>query len=1130
MATLAIQIGVAVGVSVLSSALAPKPKLQPVDRGKLDDIRFTFIEEGGFKPLVYGKRARLGGVIRWGTKTQEHVSSTPGRSGGKGGTPQAPEPPTNNFSYSKSFAIRVTGNQIKAFRNIWENEDIVLSFAGADGPGDYEAEAEGHTLTNAVRVNATQCSGGRAVQLNINTGAVQFNGVEGFGSATEFAFGYVASGTRTCQIWVNGALTRTVTLPGGGLGPSASRVMWYRASDLDIPSGAGNTVRLVNTSSEAGTLLYVDRLYVEAEPQANSEPQATGVVNEDDPFPEDKDYPLPAYNAFLDADGDGFIEGTLSAGGQAQFELYLGTETQLQSPTIVAAEGAANVPAWRGDAYFVARDYLLKNGQLGNFTFEVEPLLQRVDEIMLDLYKQDGRASDAELDFSAMADTFSDGFIIHTRDELGKWIDQLQEWHNFDVVPVDGKIVAVKRGAAPSFTLTEDDLFAHHEGEERPVGAVRQSREDVQDEPATVDVLYLEPSAEKQFHTGAQHAQVQVGDSYDHDTLTFAIVGDPDTAHAVGQRWLDRKALEARPLTFATGPNWRHLTPTDVGDIVLKGVSRRVRLVSSEAELQGLVKFKAIPERASIYTQDGIGQRAVGREAPAVAFPANTLLVVADTLPFRQEDFGKLIVYGAGCPRGVGNFRGYHLNKKDQNGENERIGAGQLAATIGVVETASQSAERFGLEETREIIVKLYHGTLESRTLDEVRGERVNFALYGNGARWEALQFLSVEAQTPTAPFVAQYKVTGILSGLFGTEVWAANHQAGDFFLLFDEAVTSYPMRPADITREQTFFGQSVGQAVADAEVAGSVTFTYQGNSRKPLAIARVERDEATGLAPRNKVGSMLVSAYPRTNAETIGDEYFIEYLSDDGIEVRFSASYREGDALPGMLVRPVGDRFGEYITGAEGNTFEKGASGGIGFDGSLQGSAKALQLVRGPHNFVEATLSAGTAAAFLGVFPVGRGDWLTQPASVLPDKYIVLDALSTPALKVFDGAAEVYSEDASAYAETGVRVGMILTGTALEFRKTLAGPGTPPLASLPLPSFPATLALRIHLGHPVYEFGNLAEVYMTTNPLPTTILTAAQQLRPEVYGAVKKPVRVRIRQHSGDREVGYGLPWEGWI
>jgi hypothetical protein len=50
----------------------------------------------------------------------------------------------------------------------------------------------------------------------------------------------------------------------------------------------------------------------------------------------------------------------------------------------------------------------------------------------------------------------------------------------------------------------------------------------------------------------------------------------------------------------------------------------------------------------------------------------------------------------------------------------------------------------------------------------------------------------------------------------------------------------------------------------------------------------------------------------------------------------------------------------------------------------------------------------------------------------------------------------------------------------------------------------------------------------MTTNPLPTTVISADTQN--ELYGSLKAPLRVRLRQHSGVREIGYGLPFERMI
>jgi hypothetical protein len=230
-------------------------------------------------------------------------------------------------------------------------------------------------------------------------------------------------------------------------------------------------------------------------------------------------------------------------------------------------------------------DYLVKNerGQLGNFTFEVEPYFQDLADIVEDLYRQDGRLDASEVDFSLLAGTVVDGFVVHTREQLANWITQLQVWYNFDIVPMGGKVVAVPRGQVSSFTLTEADLCARRETDATPQGPVRRTIEDPADAPQSVDVIFSDYSEKKDFHTAAEQAQVQVGDAFDRDTLTFAIVSDGDTAKLVGRRYLDTKALEQKPFEFVTGPKWRHLMPTDVGQIVLPEATHNIRGTQSAA-------------------------------------------------------------------------------------------------------------------------------------------------------------------------------------------------------------------------------------------------------------------------------------------------------------------------------------------------------------------------------------------------------------------------------------------------------------------------------------------------------------------------------------------------------------------
>lgn len=1106
---LLIQAGIAVGTSLASSALAGKPKLQPVDRGKLDDLRVTFMEEGAFKPLVYGRRVRLGGLMRWGTQTQEYVTRTPGRSGGKGGGARQAEPPTNNYTYRKSFAVLVAGNRVRRFRRIKEDTEVIFNDDGSDSFADFY-EAELATLSGAAAVSSgTDYSGGRAVTLGIG-GAVSFDGVRAaaLGANTLTIF-YKAAGTASVTLVVNGA-GAPVALPstGGAVGT-------YTVSPT-LNRGA-NQIGLLYTGLSS---VVVDRIHVRA-PTASApdtRPVVTHVIDESSPFPSNPDDPSPFYNRAVVYDGDGHATGTLAGGGQVPFEFYTGTETQLQSPVIVAVEGAVKTPAWRGDSYVVFDDYLVKGaGQLGNLTFEVEPDLQLLPDIATDLYLQDNRLSPSEVDFSALPAVTIDGFVVHTREQLSNWIEQLQVWYNFDIIPRGGKVVGVPRGGSAVFTLTEADLYARHETEETPRGAVRRTIEDPADAPASVDVLYLDASESKEFHTGAQQAQAAGGDSFDRDTLTFAIVSDPDTATAVGRRYLDQKALEQRPFDLATGPKWRHLTPGDVGQIVLPEATHTIRITSKQAELQGLVKFKAVPERASLYSQTVPAQLSLGRETPVDAFPANTLLVVADCVPLRQEDLNRLVVYGAGCPRGRGAWRGYAVNRKGQTDEVERLGSIQKAATVGVIETASQGSASGGYEAARSFVVKLYSGSLESRTLDDVRAERLNLALYGSGSRWEVIQFLSVTAQAPTFPFVAQYLVTGVVSGLFGTETFATQHADGDTFVLFDEAVQALEVRPADVGQPLTFVGQTFGQAYADAEAASSVSLTLQGVSRLPLAVARVETDPDTSLAPRDSAGNILLAPWPRTNAELVGDEYQVELLTDAGasLPTPYAVSFREGVPAQALLI--------SYVAGSNNkfNSVDENTMTVTGANASARGVS--LQIIRSAGNYAEAVLdAAGDGSATLGLMLAGA-DWRTATA---PYQIFALGGLAAGIyVRVPESGTNVFVAD---YPGGEVRVRVEATGREVRFYASEVGEGRPPVYVSPVaPNYPVRAYVEAAVGSSGGGGGHsrVRQVMMTTNPLPTTVISAETQQ--QLYGTLKAPLRVRIRQHSGARELGYGLPFE---
>ncbi|MET0649361.1 MAG: hypothetical protein ABW208_22350 [Pyrinomonadaceae bacterium] len=385
--------------------------------------------------------------------------------------------------------------------------------------------------------------------------------------------------------------------------------------------------------------------------------------------------------------------------------------------------------------------------------------------------------------------------------------------------------------------------------------------------------------------------------------------------------------------------------------------------------------------------------------------------------------------------------------------------------------------------------------------------------------------------QTPSAPFVAQYKVTGIVSGLYGTETNSANHQAGDYFVLFDNAVASFPMRPADIAQTFDFVGQTAGQALVDAEAAGVLTLTYQGISAKTLAVSHVELDEETRRAPRDSEGSIYVAPWPRVNAENTGDEYLINYLSDDRSAVVHSETFGEVAEVPALFKSTAkllsGAGTDKYIN-VTGNTLSgSGDDAVIGVSGFAQ--ARSLQRILKTGNYVEATLRPGAVSASAGIGLINEGrNWQASDAVGVVDYRVSLTyvpgAPDYYALSVLVAGANIFTLDTAAESE---RVRIQVTGSVVRFYRYAFGTLFFMCETPVAPSFP----LRVWADLRFMQSGfttSVEQVMLTTRPMPSTAFTADQQTR--YYGGLKDPVQVSIYQHSGVREIGYGLPWEGAI
>lgn len=488
--------------------------------------------------------------------------------------------------------------------------------------------------------------------------------------------------------------------------------------------------------------------------------------------------------------------------------------------------------------------------------------------------------------------------------------------------------------------------------------------------------------------------------------------------------------------------------------------------------------------------------------------PLDTEIQLLDIPFWRESDHAKGpgLLIAVRHAQGVGSWRGTNIWLNFGDGYKQTLSLDVEAVTGTSLTALADHATGRDAVSTVRIRLDSPSDILSSVTESELRAGANLFRLGG-----EIFQARDVALVVGTE---AHYDLTNLVRGLYGTENETATHTSSDEFTVLDGRVFHLPIDASRVGSEIKVKAVTVNQDVAGAT---EHTKLWEGMGLKPLAIARVERDPDTGLAPRDSAGSILVQAWPRTNADIVGDEYLLECLEDDGTPLSppFSVPFKEGGAAAALLISYLAGSPSKYVN-VDRNTLALSGTGGI-IGTSVR--AVALQVIRAAGNFAEAVLSAtGTGVAWLGFTAVGI-DW----RSTTPEYAINVNA-STGHVNI--AAPEMALTAFGSYASGDLlRVRIEVSGREVKFYAGAVGAGAAPLYVSPTPpNYPLRAAARVSL-LPGVGSADVAQVMLTTDPFPSTVVTADQQTL--LYGAPKEPMRARIRQHSGIRQVGYGLPFE---
>lgn len=477
------------------------------------------------------------------------------------------------------------------------------------------------------------------------------------------------------------------------------------------------------------------------------------------------------------------------------FRLHPGSEDQPPDPLIVAAEGAALAPAYRGLAYAVFEDMQLEDygNRIPSLSFEVEadPLpvaIGGIAEILSEGAVRDV-STPALLGFAASGDSVRGALEAFASAVALSVVD-------------DGERLLLSAYSEPTGAIADADLTAPLEISRRAEGTVA----------GEVSLAYYD--RDRDYQTGLQRAQ-RSGPSPKADRQSLAAVVDAGAAKAFAEQrlatiWAARESAKA-------GLGWSRLDLRPGAVVPLADAAGRWRIARRTIGAGSLgLELTRMPP-------DGVPAAAAepGRAIGEPDFPHGPTVIRLHDLPLGAE--GKLLLFALAAGASPGWRRAAVLLSVDGGVSWSEAGVTAEAAVLGHAVTALAPAPSTLVDVAGEVEIELLHDgmSVEGR-MDAALDGGANLALIGS----ELLQFGEAEEVGPR-----RVRLRRLLRGRRGTE-WAAGlHMEGDgFALLRPEALMPLEVPIEAVGNEARVLATGVG----DVPEGVAATCVVRGETLRP--------------------------------------------------------------------------------------------------------------------------------------------------------------------------------------------------------------------------------------------------------------------------------------------------------
>lgn len=526
-------------------------------------------------------------------------------------------------------------------------------------------------------------------------------------------------------------------------------------------------------------------------------------------------------------------DGTVDEGSRFNsITIYNGNDTQLPNSIMEAAEGAGNVPGYRGTAYVVFDTLQLADfgNRVPNLTFEVMgEWSATTGTVLAELAEKSGLGP--YINTRALTDNVR-GLSDTSAGSAQDAATALLGMYDVDISEIGDKLYFLPKDRTPLCRVPSRYLGAFTEGGEPPAQRIAVLANEI-DMPNSVQVVHRDP--ERDYMANTQRARRTTKRSQGNISVRSEIVMPASQARFIAEDKLRRAWATRKSFNFTLPINYQQLVAGD--SVVIEdryGNEFSVRILSIRKsgltlEIEGVAlyaRFQRFREATSVPVRSIIS---VGSSTVEYA--------LLDLPPLRDTDNSSGIYIAAGAYYQT--WRGASLLASNDGGASfDQVATFPGNAIIGELTTAMTAGPTLYFDsETFDVQLVSPNFQLETVTREQLM----------NGANALAINGEIVQFQTATLVGNATYQLSGILRGRRGTEHRVAAHPIGtEVVLLTGGAIGRIPIDLPEIGTTRQF--KAVPSGIDPADIAGE-SFVYNANVLRPFSPVhvRARRDAASG-------------------------------------------------------------------------------------------------------------------------------------------------------------------------------------------------------------------------------------------------------------------------------------------